>query len=94
MLRNNGMEVILAMEGETKTSLLEKSFKALNIPCEINIFSLPVSEGTETAGTYIIFPALKISTDKSNIIYLIDFDLDERMNGFLSEKIGLLVIKY
>jgi hypothetical protein len=94
MLRNNGMEVILAMEGETKTSLLEKSFKALNIPCEINIFSLPVSERTETAGTYIIFPALKISTDKSNIIYLIDFDLDERMNGFLSEKMGLLVIKY
>ncbi len=94
MLRNNGMEVILAMEGETKSSLLEKSFKALNIPCELNTFSLPVSEKTETADTYIIFPALKISIDKSKIMFLIDFDLDERMNGFLSEKMGLLVIKY
>ncbi|MCX5828936.1 MAG: LysM domain-containing protein [Deltaproteobacteria bacterium] len=94
MLRNNGMEVILAMGGETKKSLLEKSFKALNIPCEFNTFSLPASEKTEMAGTYIVFPALKISMNNGKIIYLIDFDLDERMNGFLSEKMGLLVIKY
>jgi len=94
ILRNNRTEVLLAMEGETNKSLLEKSFKALNIPCEFNTFSFPASEKTEMAGTYIIFPALKISIDKSKIMYLIDFDLDERMNGFLSEKMGLTVIKY
>lgn len=94
MLRNNGTEVILITPGETRKSMLEKSFKALNIPYEFKTFSLPASEITEMAGPYIIFPALKISMDKSKILYLIDFDLDERMNGFLSEKMGVLVIKY
>ena len=94
MLRNNGTEVILAMEGDTKKSILEKSFMALNIPCEVNSFSFPATEKTEQARMSISFSAIKISADKKKVLYLIDFDMDERMNGFLSEKMGLLVIKY
>ncbi len=94
MLRSNGMEVILTMEGETKKSLLEKSFKAMNIPCEFNTFSFPVIEKTDQSGISISFPALKISVDRNKIMYLVDFDMDERMNGFLAEKMGLLVVRY
>jgi hypothetical protein len=94
ILRNSGTEVIIATEGETKNSLLEKSLIALNIPCEFNTFSFPATEKTDQVGMSISFPALKISMDKTKILYLIDFDMDERMNGFLSEKMGILVIKY
>jgi hypothetical protein len=94
IIRNSGTEVILTLEGETKKSLLEKSTKALNIPCESNTFSFSAPEKADQAGMSISFSALKISMDKTKVMYLIDFDLDERMNGFLSEKMGLLVIKY
>lgn len=94
ILKNSGTEVIIATEGEAKKSLLEKSFKALNIPYEFNSFSFPATEKTPHAGVSISFPALKISMDKTKALYLIDFDMDERMNGFLAEKMGMLVIKY
>lgn len=94
ILRNSGMEVIIATEGETKNSLLEKSFKALNIPYEFNTFSFPATGNTSQSGMSISFPALKISMDKTKILYLIDFDLDERMNGFLAEITGITVTKY
>jgi hypothetical protein len=94
ILKNSGTEVIIAPEGETKKSLLEKSFQALNVPYEFNTFSFPATEKTDQTGMSISFPALKISMDKTNILYLIDFDIDERMNGFLNDKMGILVIIY
>lgn len=94
LLRNKGTEVIMITPGETRKSVLEKSFKALNIPCEANSFSFPPPEKNERPGISITFSALKISPDKNKVLYLIDFDLDERMNGFLFEKMGVLVIKY
>ncbi|MEI6313382.1 MAG: LysM peptidoglycan-binding domain-containing protein [Syntrophus sp. (in: bacteria)] len=94
LLRTKGTEVIMISTGETKISVLEKSFKSLNIPCEANSFSFPPSEKNERAGMSITFPALKITPDKNKVLYLIDFDLDERINGFLFEKMGVLVIRY
>jgi len=94
ILKNSGIGVIIATEGETKKSLLEKSFKALNIPYEFNTFSFPATDKTDQAGMSISFPALKISMANTKILYLIDFDMDERMNGFLADKMGILVIRY
>jgi len=94
LLRNRGTEVILITPGETGKSMLEKSFKPLNIPCEANSFSFPPPEKNERLGMSITFSALKISPDKNKVLYLIDFDLDERINGFLFEKMGVLVLKY
>ncbi|MDQ1278115.1 MAG: LysM protein [Thermodesulfobacteriota bacterium] len=94
ILKSSGTEVIIVTEGETKRSLLEKSFQALNIPCQKDVFSFPATEKTNHIGMFISFPALKISMDKTKVLYLIDFDMDERMNGFLAEKMGILVIRY
>jgi hypothetical protein len=94
ILKNSGTEVVIATEGESKKAFLEKSFQALSIPCETNVFSLPVPGNTDHAGMFISFPALKVSIDKTNVWYLIDFDMNERMNAFLAEKMGILVIKY
>ncbi len=94
ILKSSGTEVIIVTEGETKRSLLEKSFQALNIPCQKDVFSFPATGKTNHTGMFISFPALKISMDKTKVLYLIDFDMDERMNGFLAEKMGILVIRY
>lgn len=94
IVKNSGTEVILTLEGETKRSLLEKSTKAMNIPCEFSTFYLSTPEKTDRVGMSISFSALKISADNNKFMYLIDFDMDERVNGFLSEKMGVLVIKY
>jgi len=94
MLNQNRTEVVLATEGDARKLILEKSFKALNIPWEDNSFSFSAAGNTGPAGVSISFSALKITTDKSKYWYFIDFDMDERINGYLSEKMGLLVIKY
>jgi hypothetical protein len=94
ILKSSGTEVIIVAEGETKKSMLEKSFQALNVPYEFNTFTFPVTGINDQAGMTISFPAMKISMDKTNFLYLIDFDMDERINGFLSDKMGILVIRY
>jgi hypothetical protein len=94
ILKSSGTEVIIVAEEETKKSMLEKSFQALKVPYEFNTFSFPVTGKSDQAGMTVSFPALKISMDKTNYLYLIDFDMDERMNSLLSDKMGILVVRY
>jgi len=94
MLNQDRTEVIIITEGDTRKLILEKSFKALSIPWEDNSFSFSVAENTAPAGISISFSALRISPNKNKYWYFIDFDMDERINGYLSEKMGLLVIGY
>ena len=94
MINQNRTEVILVTEGDTRKSILEKSFKALKIPVEDNSFSFFAAENTEPAGMSISFSALRISTDKNKYWYFIDFDMDEGIYDYLSKKMGLLVIEY
>ncbi len=94
ILKNSATEAVFPTPGETNSLFLERACRALGILGASGSFTLPLAAKGDLANVSLIFSGMKVATNKGGVVYLIDFDPGERLNGFLTRDMGIPVIKY
>ncbi|HQG34850.1 MAG TPA: LysM peptidoglycan-binding domain-containing protein [Syntrophales bacterium] len=94
ILKSDNTAVIVPGSGETRRSFLERSCRSLGIVHESGIFLLPLAATGDLSSVSLVLSGIKISPETGSSIYLIENDPGEALNGYLSQALGVLVIRY
>jgi hypothetical protein len=73
--------------------VIEKTLLAMNTPCSVDIFMFSEPEKTNQPKGSVRFPAFKVTRNKG-FLYLIDFDMDREIYGYLHTKWEVNLVKY
>jgi LysM repeat protein len=84
-LKNRGIDIIFLEEGDNRKSIIGKTLHALNIPYSADTFIFSEPQNTSKPRASITFPAFKVSGNKG-FVYLIDFNMDRDLYGYLHSK--------
>ncbi len=92
-LRNKGIDTVFLEEGDSRKSVIEKTIRVMNIPCSADIFMFSEPEKINKPKGSVRFPAFKVTKNKG-FLYLIDFDMDREIYGYLHTKWEVNIVKF
>jgi len=92
-LKNTNIDTIYLDKNEPRKLVVEKTMQAMDISCTYGSFVFPDTEKTRPLKVSTSVPAFKIAQDKG-FLYLINFDMDREIYGFLHHTWGVNFVKY
>ena len=94
ILEGRSTEIILLSSGDSSGVTIEKTLTGLKIPYSTIPYMFPVSKHPDLDMVKVIFPTLRIDTEKQKPYYLIDFEMDPEMYSLLHTHMGFTIVRY
>ncbi len=92
ILQKRGDRVVFISGGESREKVIENIMSAIKIPCLNNDFKFPFSGHNGKESGYISLPALRLGD--SEILYLVDYDVDREICGLLNKEYKVTLVRY
>ncbi|MBW2599107.1 MAG: LysM peptidoglycan-binding domain-containing protein [Deltaproteobacteria bacterium] len=92
ILQKRGDRVVFISKGESRKKVIESIMRAIKIPCLNSDFKFPLSGRNGKESGYISLPALRLGD--SEILYLVDYDVDREICGLLNKEYKVKLVRY
>ncbi|MBW2650733.1 MAG: LysM peptidoglycan-binding domain-containing protein [Deltaproteobacteria bacterium] len=92
ILRKRGDKVIFISENKDRKEIIENIMSAMNIPCLNDNFKFLLSGHNGKESGDISLSALRLGDDE--ILYLVDYDIDDGIYGLLNKEWKVTLVRY
>lgn len=94
ILRKRGDRVIFISEDKDRKKIIENIMHAINIPCLRGDFKFLLSGHNGKESGDISLSALRLGVGDDEILYLVDYDIDDGIYGLLNKEWKVKLIRY
>jgi hypothetical protein len=94
ILQGRAVEIIFLSPSDSSGDTIKKTLDGMKIPYSTVPYMFPVSTSSDLQAVKVIFPTLRIPSEKRDPYYLIDFAMDSDMYTLLHTQMGFTIIQY
>ncbi len=92
ILQEKGDRIAFISSQESRSQVIEKIMRVMNISFSNQAFAFPLSQRNEKECGDISLPAVRLGDDK--MIYLVDYDVDGDICGLLNKEYNVTLVRY
>lgn len=94
ILHGRALEIIVFSSSDSSRQTIEKTLSGMKVPYSTIPYMFPVSSHSSLNAVKVIFPTIRIPSEKSGPIYLIDFAMDPDVYSLLCSQMGFTILQY